>query len=216
MFNHDLTSTSLSFLPLYSSIKISPLPSHSPDQTLANLLAAIPQVVSNIKGGWSSIQSLNIKTSSSVSLPIWNCPLGDAEGQRWDGVGTEVWEEETPAVEGAPAPAAPAAAGRKGKKRGVEEVETAAPVEPEAKKDKKVKAPRPVSTKAAATPAAAPSPKAAKPAAPAPKEKEPKKVMAGKKAESTIEKKKTVSGAGKAAKQAVVGKKGGAKKVSKA
>ena len=33
------------------------------------------------------MQSFNIKTSSSVSLPIWTCPLGgDEPGSRWGGM----------------------------------------------------------------------------------------------------------------------------------
>ncbi|KAL7411386.1 ribosomal protein L1p/L10e family-domain-containing protein [Mrakia frigida] len=200
-----------------TSIKISPLPSHTPSQTLANLLSAIPQVVSNIKGGWSSIQSLNIKTSSSVSLPIWSCELGDKEGQRWDGVGEEAWELEEEGAEGAKKEVK----GGKGKKRSAAEaVEGGEEKAVVSEKKVKVKGPRPVSTKTAPAPVAAavvPSPKASKKvAAPTPAVKEPKKVMAGtpKKGEPSVEKKKTASGAGKAAKEGVVGKKGGAKKVA--
>lgn len=40
----------------------------------------------NIKDNWDNIQSLHIKTNSSVSLPIWTCELGDAKGGRWDGM----------------------------------------------------------------------------------------------------------------------------------
>ena len=40
----------------------------------------------NIKDGWDNIQSLQIKTNSSISLPIWTCELGGAKGGRWDGL----------------------------------------------------------------------------------------------------------------------------------
>ncbi|KAG5222577.1 ribosomal protein L1p/L10e family-domain-containing protein [Salix suchowensis] len=35
---------------------------------------------------WDNIQSLHIKTNSSVSLPIWSCSLDDESGGRWDGL----------------------------------------------------------------------------------------------------------------------------------
>jgi ribosome biogenesis protein UTP30 len=49
---------------------------------------ALPEVVKNVKGGWDNVQSFHIKTNSSVSLPIWTCPLGDGQGARWDGLTT--------------------------------------------------------------------------------------------------------------------------------
>ncbi|KAL0065989.1 proteasome-interacting protein cic1 [Marasmius tenuissimus] len=70
------------------SIKIGTL-SQKPSQILANLKSAIPAVASHIKGGeagWENIQSLGIKTNSSVYLPIWSCALDDAEGGRWAGL----------------------------------------------------------------------------------------------------------------------------------
>lgn len=50
---------------------------------LDNLTVALPAIVKNIKDGWDNIQSFNIKTSASVSLPIWSCKLGRGEGARW-------------------------------------------------------------------------------------------------------------------------------------
>jgi ribosome biogenesis protein UTP30 len=41
------------------------------------LVHAIPFVVANVHEGWENVQSLHIKTSQSVSLPIWSC------GERW-------------------------------------------------------------------------------------------------------------------------------------
>ncbi|KAF8513783.1 ribosomal protein L1p/L10e family-domain-containing protein [Gautieria morchelliformis] len=69
-----------------TSIKIATI-SHTDSQVVSNLKAAIPAAVSHIHGGWDNVQSFNIKTSSSVSLPIWTCPLGsDEPGSRWEGM----------------------------------------------------------------------------------------------------------------------------------
>ena len=35
------------------------------------------------------MQSLNIKTTKSLSLPIWSCKLGSGEGERWHGLTLE-------------------------------------------------------------------------------------------------------------------------------
>ena len=72
----------------FRSVKIALL-SHTPKQAQVNLETALPVVVRHIKGGWDSIQSLHIKTSTSVSLPIWTCDLGSGEGGRWDGLVAE-------------------------------------------------------------------------------------------------------------------------------
>ena len=72
--------------------------SHTPKQALVNLETALPAVVGHIKGGWDNIQSLHIKTSTSVSLPIWTCDLGSEEGGRWNGL---VAEDITKAAEDA-------------------------------------------------------------------------------------------------------------------
>ncbi|KAJ3520290.1 hypothetical protein NM688_g9185 [Phlebia brevispora] len=68
-----------------SSIKVGTL-SQQAIHVLANLKAALPAVAKAIKGGWDNIQSLHIKTNSSISLPIWTCELGAEEGGRWDGL----------------------------------------------------------------------------------------------------------------------------------
>jgi len=36
--------------------------------------------MANVYEGWENVQSLHIKTSQSVSLPIWSCDLMD---ERW-------------------------------------------------------------------------------------------------------------------------------------
>ncbi|OAX40712.1 ribosomal protein L1 [Rhizopogon vinicolor AM-OR11-026] len=68
-----------------TSVKIGLL-SHTPEKIIDNLKSSLPAIVKNIKDGWDNIQSLNIKTNSSVSLPIWTCELGVAKGGRWDGM----------------------------------------------------------------------------------------------------------------------------------
>ncbi|KAF9499076.1 ribosomal protein L1 [Pleurotus eryngii] len=68
-----------------TSIKVGAL-SQKPTQVLANIKTALPAVISAIKDGWDNIQSLHIKTNSSVSLPIWSCSLDDESGGRWDGL----------------------------------------------------------------------------------------------------------------------------------
>jgi len=62
-----------------TSIKIAST-SHNRAQILKNLVHAIPFVVANVYEGWENVQSLHIKTSQSVSLPIWSC---DLMGERW-------------------------------------------------------------------------------------------------------------------------------------
>ncbi|KAF7313770.1 hypothetical protein HMN09_00534100 [Mycena chlorophos] len=66
-----------------TSVKIAKLPTHTAAQTLANLTAALPAAVNGVKGGWENVQSLVLKTNSSVGLPIWSCDLGE---NRWAGM----------------------------------------------------------------------------------------------------------------------------------
>lgn len=40
------------------------------------------------------MQSLNIKSTKSLSLPIWSCKLGTGEGARWHGFTLEDEESE--------------------------------------------------------------------------------------------------------------------------
>ncbi|KAF5360839.1 hypothetical protein D9756_004960 [Leucocoprinus leucothites] len=64
-----------------TSIKVATL-SHTPTQILSNISKAIPAIAAHIPGGWDNIQSLMIKTNTSVSLPIWSCNLDE----RWGGL----------------------------------------------------------------------------------------------------------------------------------
>lgn len=68
-----------------TSVKIGLL-SHAPEKVIDNIKISLPAIVNNIKGNWNNVQSLHIKTNSSISLPIWTCELGDAAGGRWDGM----------------------------------------------------------------------------------------------------------------------------------
>lgn len=77
-----------------SSVKVGVL-SQTPKQILANIQTALPVVVSHIKNGWENIQSLYIKTSSSISLPIWSCDLSADAGGRWTGLTLEKEDEDT-------------------------------------------------------------------------------------------------------------------------
>lgn len=64
-----------------SSIKVGSTSVHTPAQLSANLLALIPQLAVRIPDcPFSNIQSLHIKTNTSISLPIYNTTL-DGEGR---------------------------------------------------------------------------------------------------------------------------------------
>jgi ribosome biogenesis protein UTP30 len=54
-----------------------------PSQIVENIKTALPAIARAIPAGWDNIQSLHIKTNSSVSLPIWSCSLEDTEAGRW-------------------------------------------------------------------------------------------------------------------------------------
>ncbi|KAK0503680.1 ribosomal protein L1p/L10e family-domain-containing protein [Armillaria luteobubalina] len=71
-----------------TAIKIGNM-THTPAQILANLKVALPVIAKRISGGWDNVQALSIKTSTSVSLPIWSCSLGDEEGGRWEGLNVD-------------------------------------------------------------------------------------------------------------------------------
>lgn len=61
------------------SVKFGSTSLHTPEQLTANLLSLIPQLAVRIPNSpFSNIQSLHIKTSTSISLPIYNCTLDDA------------------------------------------------------------------------------------------------------------------------------------------
>lgn len=61
--------------------------SQKPSQIVENIKSAIPAIAKVIPGGWDNIQSLLIKTNSSVSLPVWSCSLEDTNSGRWHGLG---------------------------------------------------------------------------------------------------------------------------------
>ncbi|KAN0105573.1 Ribosomal protein L1p/L10e family domain containing protein [Russula decolorans] len=76
-----------------TSVKFGTL-SQSPAQVLANLETALPAIIAAVRGGWDNVQSLNIKSTKSLSLPIWSCKLGTGEGARWHGLTLEDEESE--------------------------------------------------------------------------------------------------------------------------
>ena len=80
--NHDLRAVRIGTL------------SQNPSQVLDNLKTALPAITQHIKDGWDNIQSLYIKTNSSVSLPIWTCRLDDSKEGRWDGLTAEIESDE--------------------------------------------------------------------------------------------------------------------------
>lgn len=60
------------------AIKIGSLDAHTPEQLRENLLAVIPHLAARLPmGGWDNVQSLHIKTTTSMALPLWNCSLAD-------------------------------------------------------------------------------------------------------------------------------------------
>ncbi|KAA1476890.1 ribosomal protein L1 [Dentipellis sp. KUC8613] len=140
-----------------TSVKVGTV-SMTPAQVIANLKMALPEIVKTLKGEWDNVQSLSIKTNSSVSLPIWTCDLGAEEGGRWDGLEAEddseeedsasdEDEDEDEEMQVDEAPPEPAVT-KKGKKRSAEEQE-----QEQEKPKKKAKA---AGTPSASTPAKAP------------------------------------------------------------
>ncbi|QRW20158.1 ribosomal protein L1p/L10e family [Rhizoctonia solani] len=64
-----------------TAIKIAPT-TFTSSQVLENLTTALPEIVKRIQGGWENVQSLHIKTSGSVSLPIWSLERARRGGER--------------------------------------------------------------------------------------------------------------------------------------
>ncbi|KAM0751162.1 ribosomal protein L1, partial [Meredithblackwellia eburnea MCA 4105] len=60
------------------SIKFGSTSLHTPTELLSNLISLIPTLAPRLpSGGWSNVQSLHIKSSTSTSLPIFNTSLDD-------------------------------------------------------------------------------------------------------------------------------------------
>ncbi|KAI5479170.1 hypothetical protein MNV49_004030 [Pseudohyphozyma bogoriensis] len=60
------------------SVKFGSTAIHTPAQLLENLLSLLPQLAVRLpfsEGDFSNIQSIHIKTSTSVALPIWNSSI---------------------------------------------------------------------------------------------------------------------------------------------
>ena len=82
------------------SVKLGSLSNHSPDQLYENLISVIPHMAIRMPlGGWDNVQALHIKTTTSVSLPVWTCSLGINDENAKDGrfFAPEVNQEEVEA-----------------------------------------------------------------------------------------------------------------------
>lgn len=66
-----------------SSVRLGTLSHLSPAEIRENAVACLPKIVAkHVKGGWENVQSIDIKTGSSVALPVWNSKLDE----RWIGM----------------------------------------------------------------------------------------------------------------------------------
>lgn len=54
-----------------TTIKLGYLGKHTPQQLTQNLLAVLPAVLTRVKGGWESLNNLDVKTGNSAALPVW-------------------------------------------------------------------------------------------------------------------------------------------------
>lgn len=59
-----------------NTIKVGYMASHTPEQLAENVVAALPAVLSRIKGGWENVHNIDVKTGNSAALPVWNKKLG--------------------------------------------------------------------------------------------------------------------------------------------
>ncbi|KAJ9115796.1 hypothetical protein QFC24_006904 [Naganishia onofrii] len=225
-FFHESLGTCTS-IRIATASREDPEDSHSADEVMENLMAALPAVVSRITGQWDNVKSIGIKTSGSIMLPIWTSDINslhiDAdekvlsrsekavkrglidEDDSDDSVMHNDSEEEAPKS-------------KKQKKTAATSTATATKAEAKSTPSKKGAAAPATAAATAATKAKSPAgktkaaavdiplPPAAKPAAAA---KEPKKVMAGKPTAAAVASKKKAPAASASAKvkQSVVGKK---------
>lgn len=60
------------------TVKIGEIGLNKIDALQENLQTAIEQIVPRLPyDGWDNVQALHVKTSTSVSLPVWTCSLTD-------------------------------------------------------------------------------------------------------------------------------------------
>ncbi|SJX61690.1 related to UTP30-subunit of U3-containing 90S pre-ribosome [Sporisorium reilianum f. sp. reilianum] len=59
-----------------TTIKVGYMAAHTPEQLADNVAAALPAVLSRIKGGWENVHNIDVKTGNSAALPVWNAKLG--------------------------------------------------------------------------------------------------------------------------------------------
>ena len=66
------------------------------EQLGENVAAALPLIIGkHVKGGWENVQSIDIKTGTSVALPVWNCKVSE----RWTGLPENVSDSESEEAE---------------------------------------------------------------------------------------------------------------------
>ncbi|KAG2224055.1 hypothetical protein INT45_004936, partial [Circinella minor] len=62
-------------------------------QAFENCMQALPHIIKGVYGGTKNIRSLQIKTSESTSLPIYDAGKMDEENNNEDDEGEEEWED---------------------------------------------------------------------------------------------------------------------------
>ena len=109
---HPSTGTSL-------AVRIATPSTTTPQQTLDNLLAAVPLVLAQVHGGLENVLSVGIKMSESTLLPVWSSklegrfvqPTPSAKGKKAEAkADVEMSCEEEEEAEPTPAPVAAAPA----------------------------------------------------------------------------------------------------------
>ena len=49
------------------------------DEIIENVMTALPHIIDHVPKKWKNVQSINLKTSNSIALPIFNSPLAALE-----------------------------------------------------------------------------------------------------------------------------------------
>lgn len=59
------------------TVKVATYEQHEAKEWADNVIALIPHLAARLpRGGWDNVQALHLKSSSSLSLPLWSCDLG--------------------------------------------------------------------------------------------------------------------------------------------
>lgn len=60
-----------------TTIRVATHEQHANKEWVENIVATIPHLAVRLPhGGWDNVQALHLKSSSSLSLPLWSCDLG--------------------------------------------------------------------------------------------------------------------------------------------